>query len=104
VHSESQIRSRTGKAVNFIRFIKLDTDSTRIEETFKLEIDVHHPVKCQMSKNIALISLVEGDYSKHEHVLYIYNFTNNQYLGYIRINEVLKLQTYEGRKVSALDF
>jgi len=30
-----------------------------------------------MSQNIALISLVEGDFSKHKHVLYIYNFTDN---------------------------
>lgn len=44
-----------------------------------------------MSSRFVLISIVEGDYSKHKHVLYIYNFRDNQYVGYIKISDLLNL-------------
>ena len=57
-----------------------------------------------MSNSIVLISIVEGDYSKHKHVLYIYNFRDNQYVGYIKTSDLLNLPIYEGRKICAIDY
>ena len=104
VQSESQIRSRTGKAVNYVRFQQIDSETNKVEEIFKIEIEVNHKVAAKIFNRIVLISLVEGDYSKHKHVIYIYNFIENQYIGYINISEILSLQVYEGRKISALDY
>ena len=79
VHSRSQVKSRTGKSVNFIRLNQIDSTLDRIDEVFKLEIETYHKIQGKISGNTLLVSVVEGDYSSHKHVLYIFNIKDANY-------------------------
>lgn len=74
------------------------------EEIFKLEIEVQHKVQAKISNHTLLVSLVEGDYSAHKHVLYIFNLKENLYIGFIKLQELLSIPVEAGRKTCAIDF
>ncbi len=71
---------------------------------FKLEIETYHKLQAKIQGKFLLISVVEGDYSSHKHVLYIYSIKYSNYVGYVKISELLGIQAQEGRKVCAIDF
>jgi len=66
-------------SVNFVRLNRIDAALDRNDEVFKLEINTHHKIQAKISGNTLLVSVVEGDYSCHKHVLYIYNIKDAQY-------------------------
>lgn len=66
-------------SVNFVRLNQIDAALDRNDEVFKLEINTYHKIQAKISANTLLVSVVEGDYSCHKHVFYIYNIKNAQY-------------------------
>jgi hypothetical protein len=104
VQSQSQVKSRTGKSVNYLRLHQIDATRDSFDEVFKLEIDVNHKLQAKICGNTLLVSIVEGDYSAHKHVIYMYTLKEAHYVGFIKLSEIIGLQVFAGRKVCAIDF
>lgn len=76
----------------------------KFEEVFKLDIETYHKVKAKISTTLLLVSVVEGDYSSHRHVLYIYNMKDAQYVGFVKLSELLGIKVLAAREVIPIDF
>ena len=51
-----------------------------------------------------MVSQVEGDFHKYSYTLYIYNLRENQYVGFLKLSEILGLKPQHGLKIAAMDF